>query len=155
MMSSASARSMSLLVMPPTPRWMTRSEMSSSTSIFISASSSASPVPELSPLRVRVGWPVPLRGGAGLRPVVAALHLPHRLFERLDGARVVALDDQVELTGLLERGVEVLEADPLAHGGVLRVADAGLAAVGGLPGHPVLLDDEERVTGARHRGEPD
>src|SRR4051812_39580232 len=87
------------------------------------------------------------------RDLVVDLDLHQRLFERLDGARVVALDDQVELTGLLERGVEVLEADPFAHGGVLRVADAGLAAVGDLPGHPVLLDDQERVAGTGHRGE--
>src|SRR3712207_5977034 len=89
------------------------------------------------------------------RDVVAHLDLHQRLFERLDGARVVALDDQVELTGLLERRVEVLQADPLAHRGVLRVADAGLAAVGDLPGDAVLLDHEEGVTGAGHRGEAD
>src|SRR3954453_12423107 len=87
------------------------------------------------------------------RDVVAHLDLHQRLFERLDGARVVALDDQVELAVLLERGVEVLQADPLAHRRVLRVADAGLAAVGDLPGDAVLLDDEEGVTGTRHRGE--
>src|SRR4051794_40277968 len=89
------------------------------------------------------------------RDVVVDLDLHERLFERLDGARVVALDDQVELTGLLERGVEVLQADPLPHGRVLRVADAGLPTVGDLPGRPVLVDDEERVAGTRHRGEAD
>src|SRR6476660_4415498 len=89
------------------------------------------------------------------RDLVVDLDLHQRLFERLDGARVVALDDQVELTGLLERRVEVLEADPLAHGGVLRVADPGLTTVGDLPGDAVLLDDEERDTGPRHRGEAD
>src|SRR3954453_8379921 len=87
------------------------------------------------------------------RHVVAHLDLHQRLFERLDGARVVALDDQVELTALLERRVEVLQADPLAHRRVLRVADTGLAAVGDLPGDAVLLDHEEGVAGARHRGE--
>src|SRR5919202_1241214 len=56
MTSSASARSMSLLVIDPTPRWMTRSETSSLTSIFISASSSASTVPEFSPLMIRLSW---------------------------------------------------------------------------------------------------
>src|SRR3954449_5087641 len=89
------------------------------------------------------------------RDVVAHLDLHQRLFERLHGARVVALDDQVELAVLLERRVEVLEADPLAHLRVLRVADAGLPAVGDLPGDTVLLDDEERVTGPRHGGEAD
>src|SRR3954463_15753791 len=87
------------------------------------------------------------------RHVVAHLDLHQRLFERLDGARVVALDDQVELTALLERRVEVLQADPLAHRRVLRVADTGLAAVGDLPGDAVLLDHEEGVAGPRHRGE--
>src|SRR3954464_13776114 len=89
------------------------------------------------------------------REVVAHLDLHQRLFERLDGARVVALDDQVELTGLLERRVQVLQADPLPHRRVLRVADPGLAAVGDLPGDPVLLDDEEGVTGTRHGGQAD
>src|SRR3954463_8640810 len=87
------------------------------------------------------------------RDVVAHLDLHQRLFERLDGARVVALDDQVELTALLERRVEVLQADPLPHRRVLRVADTGLAAVGDLPGDAVLLDHEEGVAGARNRGE--
>src|SRR3712207_2531769 len=63
------------------------------------------------------------------RDVVAHLDLHQGLFERLDGARVVALDDQVELAGLLERRVQVLQADPLPHGRVLRVADPGLTAV--------------------------
>src|SRR3954452_10674056 len=87
------------------------------------------------------------------RDVVAHLDLHEGLLERLHGARVVALDDQVELTGLLQRGVEVLQADPLAHRRVLRVADAGLAPVGDLPGDAVLLDHEEGVAGTRHRGE--
>src|SRR4051812_6918470 len=87
------------------------------------------------------------------RDVVAHLDLHEGLLERLHGARVVPLDDQVELTGLLERGVEVLQADPLAHRRVLRVADAGLAPVGDLPGDAVLVDDQERVTGAGDRGE--
>src|SRR3954464_10755016 len=89
------------------------------------------------------------------RDVVAHLDLHQRLFERLDGARFVALDDQVELTGLLEGRVEVLQADPLPHGRVLRVADAGLTTVGDLPGDAVLLDDEERVTRTRHGGQAD
>src|SRR3712207_2156009 len=77
------------------------------------------------------------------RDVVAHLDLHEGLLERLHGARVVALDDQAEMTVPLERRVEVLQADPLAHRGVLRIADAGLAAVGDLPGDAVLLDDEE------------
>src|SRR3954451_476271 len=87
------------------------------------------------------------------RQVVAHLDLHQGLLERLHGARVVALDDQVELTGLLQRRVEVLQADPLAHRRVLRVPDTGLAPVGDLPGDAVLVDDQERVTGAGHRGE--
>src|SRR4029450_11142940 len=80
------------------------------------------------------------------RDVVAQLHLHQPLFERLYGARVVALDDQVELTGLLERRVEVLQANPLPHGRVLRVADAGLTPVGDLPGDAVLLDHQDGAT---------
>src|SRR5690606_5131267 len=83
--------------------------------------------------------------------LVADVDLHQGRFERLDGTRVVALDDQVEGVGLLQRGVQVLQADTLAPGGVLGVADPSLAALGDLPGHPVLLDDEERVTGPRHR----
>src|SRR5690606_16062001 len=87
--------------------------------------------------------------------LVADVDLHQGRFERLDGTRVVALDDQVEGVGLLQRGVQVLQADTLAPGGVLGVADPSLAALGDLPGHPVLLDDEERVTGPRHRCEAD
>src|SRR4051812_16474938 len=80
------------------------------------------------------------------RDVVAHLDLHQGLLERLHGARVVALDDQVELAGLLERGVEVLQADPLAHRRVLRVADAGLPAGRGLPGGPGFLRGRGRGT---------
>src|SRR5260370_419543 len=54
--SEADARLTLVSVMPPTPRSMTRSSTSSSTWIPSSASSSASTVPALSPLRIRFSW---------------------------------------------------------------------------------------------------
>src|SRR5688500_5475496 len=87
--------------------------------------------------------------------LLAHVDLQERVLEGLDGTRVVALDDQVELAGLLERGVQVLQADALAPARQLGVALAGAAPVGDLAGHPVLVHDEERVARAWHRGEPD
>ena len=52
--SDADARLTLFSVTPPTPRWMIRSSTSSSTSILSRASSSASTVPETSPLMIRL-----------------------------------------------------------------------------------------------------
>src|ERR1700757_1948055 len=54
--SEADARLTLVSVIPPTPRSMTRSSTSSSIWIPIRASSSASTVPALSPLRIRLSW---------------------------------------------------------------------------------------------------
>lgn len=83
------------------------------------------------------------------------VQLHQGFLERLDGARVVTLDDQVEGVGLLQRGVQVLQADALATARQLGVALAGTAPVGDLAGHPVLVHDEERVARTRHRRQTD
>src|SRR5262249_10052079 len=77
------------------------------------------------------------------------------LFQRLDGTGVVALEDQVQLAGFLQRRIQVLQADPLARAGRQRVALAGAAPVGDLAGDAVLVDDQQVVTGAGHRRETD
>ena len=112
--SDADARLTLVSVTPPTPRSMTRSSTSSSISIPSRASSSASTVPELSPLRIRLSW-----------------------------------------TGLLQRGIQILQADPLAGACGQRVALARAAPVGDLAGDPVLVDDQQVVTGTGHRREAD
>ena len=87
--------------------------------------------------------------------LVADLDPQQGLLERLDGAGVVALEDQVELAGLLQRGVEIVQADALAAARGQRVALARTAPVGDLPGDPVLVDDEQVVAGTGHRREAD
>ena len=52
-------------------------------------------------------------------------------------------EDQVELAGLLERRLQILQADPLAGTGRHGVALAGAAPVGDLAGDAILVDDEE------------
>ena len=81
--SEADARLTLVSVTPPTPRSMTRSSTSSSIWMPSRASSSASTVPELSPLRIRFSWLVsfsadiqvlqadPLAGPGGQRVALA------------------------------------------------------------------------------------
>src|SRR5262249_12430492 len=89
--------------------------------------------------------------------VARHLDLQQRVLQGLHRPGAVTLDDQVELLDLAfaEHPVQVLQADPAAALRQLGVALAGLPAAGDLPGHPVLLDDQERVAGAGHRGEPE
>lgn len=87
--------------------------------------------------------------------LVVDLDIEQRLLEGLDRTGVVALDDQVQLRGLLQSGIQILEADPLAAAGRQRVALARAAPVRDLAGDAVLVDDEQVVTGAGHRGETD
>src|SRR5215207_7569508 len=85
----------------------------------------------------------------------ADLDLHQRVLERLDRAGAVALEDQVELLDptLREHPVQVVERDAPPRLRQLRVALPGLPPLGDLPGHPVLVDDQEAVAGAGHRGE--
>ena len=110
----ADARLTLVSVTPPTPRSMTRSSTSSPISMPSRASSSASTVPELSPLRIRLSW-----------------------------------------RGLLQRGIQIVQADALAGACGQRVALARTAPIGDLTGDPVLVDDQQVVTGTRHRREAD
>ena len=86
---------------------------------------------------------------------LAHIDLEQRVLEGLDRAGHVALDDEQELFPLarLERGLQVLQRDPGPPLGEHGVALARLAPLGDLPGHPVVVDDQEAVAGAGHRGE--
>jgi hypothetical protein len=84
--------------------------------------------------------------------VLADVDLDERVLQGLDRAGHVALDDQQQLFPLarLERGLQVLQGDPGAALGEHRGALARLAPLGDLPGHPVVVDDDEAVAGAGH-----
>ena len=56
---------------------------------------------------------------------------------------------------LLQRGIQILQADPLAAARGQCVALARIAPVGDLAGDPVFVDDEQVVAGTGHRGETD
>src|SRR6476659_6502590 len=87
--------------------------------------------------------------------LVVDLDVQQGFLQRLDRAGVVALEDQVQLAGFLERRIQIFEADPLAGTGGQRVALARAAPVGDLAGDAVLVDDEEVVARTRHRREAD
>src|SRR6478752_191780 len=87
--------------------------------------------------------------------LVADVDAQQGFLQRLYGAGVVALQDQVQLAGFLQRGIEVVEADALAGACRQCIALARAAPVGDLTGDPVLVDDEQVVTGTRHRREAD
>src|ERR1700722_3215239 len=87
--------------------------------------------------------------------LLADVELEQRVLQGFHRAGHVALDDQQEflaLAGLQDR-VQVLERDPSAARGELGSTLARLAALGDLPRHPVVGDDEEVVTRLRDRGE--
>src|SRR6266700_1473658 len=85
----------------------------------------------------------------------ADVELEQRVLEGFDRTGHVALDDEQQFLALarLERLVQVLERDPPPSLGELGDALAGLAALGDLPGHPVVGDNEEVVTRAGHGGQ--
>ena len=87
--------------------------------------------------------------------LVADVDLEQRVLERLDGTGDIALEDEVEHVDLAlgECLGEVLEADPLAATGLGGVALDGIALLGDLPGGAVVIGGDERITGARHRGQ--
>ena len=87
--------------------------------------------------------------------LVVDLDTEQRLFEGLDGSRVVTLEDQVQLRSLLQSCIEIVEADALATLRGKRVALACIATVGDLTGDTVLVDDEEVVACTGHRRETD
>src|SRR4051794_9461858 len=87
--------------------------------------------------------------------LVADVDLGQRVLERLDRAGHVALEDEVELLALplLHGGHEVLERTADAALGLHGRPLTRLALLGDLPGHPVVLDDDQVLTGAGHGGE--
>ena len=86
---------------------------------------------------------------------LADVELQQRVFQRFHRAGHIALDDEQQFFPLagLERGLQVLERDPRPPLGEHRAALPGLAALGDLPGNPVVVDDQEAVAGAGHRGQ--
>ena len=89
------------------------------------------------------------------RDAIAHLDLEQGVLEGLNRAGDVALEDEVEFAQfpLLQALEEVLEGAPCARLGELCIALACLARLGDLPCGAVLLDHEEGVTGAWHRGQ--
>src|SRR6516165_6534141 len=75
----------------------------------------------------------------------AHVELEQRVLQGLHRAGHVALDDEQQFLALagLERRLQVLERDPAPALGELGHPLACLPALGDLPGHPVVGDDEE------------
>src|SRR4051794_29688142 len=87
--------------------------------------------------------------------LLADVDLEQRVFQRLDRTGHVALEDQVQGLDLaLLQGLgEVLQADPLATLGQHRGPLDRLTLLSDLAGGAVVRSHDERVTGARHRGQ--
>src|SRR6202167_758728 len=87
--------------------------------------------------------------------LLAHVELEQRVLEGLHRTGHVALDDQQQFLARagLERRIQVLERDPAATLGELGDALARLPALGDLPGHPVIGDDEEVVARVGHGGQ--
>src|SRR5215470_4621505 len=87
--------------------------------------------------------------------VIAHVDLEQRVLQGLDRPGHVTLDDQQQFLPLtrLERGLEVLQGDPGPALGELGAALPRLAALGDLPGDPVVGHDEEAVASPGHGGE--
>src|SRR5690242_15049821 len=85
----------------------------------------------------------------------ADVELEQCVLEGFDRTGHVTLDDEEQFLALarLERLVQVLERDPAAALGELGDALARLPPLGDLPGHPVVGDNQEVVTGAGHGGQ--
>src|SRR3546814_194517 len=95
------------------------------------------------------------------RDFLADVDLGQRVLEGLDRTGHVALEDEVELLGLalLHRGYEVLEGTTHATLGLHGRTLARLTLLRDLTCHPVVVDDDERLTGTgsgvqaeHHRG---
>src|SRR5580693_711353 len=86
---------------------------------------------------------------------LAHVELDERVLQGLDRAGDVALDDEQQLFPLagLERGLQVLQGDPRPPLGEHRAALPGLAPLGDLPGHPVVVDHQEVVAGTGDGGQ--
>src|ERR1039457_1702658 len=87
--------------------------------------------------------------------LLAHIELEQRVLQCLDRAGDVTLDDQEQFLPLarLQRGLQVLQRDPRPPLSELRTALPGLAPLSDLPGHPVVVDDEEAVTGTGNGGQ--
>src|SRR5215471_7008766 len=85
----------------------------------------------------------------------AHVELEQRVLQGFHRAGHVALDDQQQFLALagLQHRLQVLQRHPAAALRELGGPLARLPALGDLPGHPVVGDDEEVVARLRHRGE--
>src|SRR6478735_4365947 len=85
----------------------------------------------------------------------ADVDLGERVLEGLDRTGHIALEDEVELLALalLHGGHEVLEGTTHAALGLHGRTLPRLALLGDLPSHPVVLDDDQVLAGAGHRGQ--
>ena len=87
--------------------------------------------------------------------LVANVDLRECILQGLDGSCPITLEDEKQLLGfallqLIEQLVEGLAPTRLR---LLCGTHARLTLVGDLPSHPVILDDQEIVTGTGHRGQ--
>src|SRR5699024_10723499 len=87
--------------------------------------------------------------------LVAHIDLEQRVLERFDGTGDIALEDEVEHVDLALGQClgEVLEADALATAGGSGIALDGVALLGDLAGRAIVIGGDERITGARDRGQ--
>src|SRR5215468_320060 len=87
--------------------------------------------------------------------VLTDVDLEQRVLQGLDRAGHVTLDDEQQFLPLtrLERGLQVLQGDPGPSLGELGAALPRLAALGDLPGDPLVGHDEEVVAGVGDGGE--
>jgi hypothetical protein len=85
----------------------------------------------------------------------ADIQLEQRVLQCLHRTGHVALDDEQQFLALagLERRLQVLERDPPPSLGELGDALARLPALGDLPGHPVIGDDQEVVARVGNGGQ--
>src|SRR6218665_2031152 len=152
------ARSMSLSVMAPTPRWRIRSCTESSTSISIASLNVGAHVESDNNGVVDGGEvDVALRDGPHTTVEDTQLHrvihldLEESLFQRLDGTGHITLDNEVECfdLALFERAGKVFEGDALASLRELCVTLRGFSLFSNLASSTVFVSDEEDITGTR------
>src|SRR5699024_1675751 len=87
--------------------------------------------------------------------VATRVDLEQRLLERLDRTGGVPLDEEEQLgaLALLEVILPGVEGDPTGRLRLERETLTRLSLLGDLPRHPVVLDDQEVVTGTGHVGQ--
>ena len=87
--------------------------------------------------------------------LVADVDLGQRVLQGLDRTGAVALEDEPQLLrlALLQLLEQLVEGLAPGAGRLGRHPQPGRTPFGDLPGHPVVVDDDEAVAGAGHRGQ--